>query len=79
MTAIKGKVVWLTGAGTGIGEAAALMLAKEGARLALLGRRLDPLQAVAEQITGMGGCRIPRTKRGWLGDTLSRQVAKAPP
>ncbi len=55
MTEIKGKVVWLTGAGTGIGEAAALMLAKEGARLALLGRRLEPLQAVAEQITGMGG------------------------
>ena len=55
MTAIKDKVVWLTGAGTGIGEAAALMFAREGARLVLMGRRLEPLQAVADQDEKLGG------------------------
>lgn len=55
MTAIKDKVVWLTGAGTGIGAAAALMLAQDGARLVLMGRRLEPLREVARQVGGLGG------------------------
>ena len=54
MSAIKDKVVWITGAGTGIGEAAALMFAGEGARLALMGRRPEPLQAVAEEAAKLG-------------------------
>ncbi len=45
----------MTGAGTGIGEAAALALAREGAAVALSGRRREPLQAVADEITGAGG------------------------
>ena len=40
----------MTGAGSGIGEAAALRLAKEGAALVLTGRRREPLQSVAERI-----------------------------
>ena len=55
MAAIKGRVVWLTGAGTGIGEAAALMFAREGAQLVLMGRLPEPLQAVAEQVGKLGG------------------------
>ena len=54
MSAIKDKVVWITGAGTGIGEAAALMFAGEGARLVLMGRRPEPLQAVAEAASKLG-------------------------
>ena len=44
------KLVWITGAGSGIGAAAALRLARAGCRIVLSGRRCEPLQAVAEAI-----------------------------
>ena len=43
-----GRHALITGGGTGIGAAAAERLSVEGARLSLLGRRMEPLQAVAE-------------------------------
>lgn len=46
------KLVWITGAGTGIGAAAARRLARAGCRLVLSGRRPEPLQAVADEIGG---------------------------
>jgi NADP-dependent 3-hydroxy acid dehydrogenase YdfG len=52
---LRGKVVWVTGAGSGIGEAVALRLATEGAALVLTGRRLAPLESVAERIRAAGG------------------------
>jgi len=55
MTAFAGKVVWMTGAGTGIGRAGALMFAQEGAAVALIGRRRDKLDEVAAQIQAIGG------------------------
>ncbi len=55
MADLEGKVAWVTGAGSGIGEAAALALAKEGAAVALSGRRREPLQSVADRIVGAGG------------------------
>lgn len=55
MKAFEGKVVWMTGAGTGIGRAGALMFAREGATLALIGRRRDKLEEVAAAIKGFGG------------------------
>lgn len=41
------KLVWITGAGTGIGAAAARRLARAGCRLVLSGRRPEPLREVA--------------------------------
>ena len=41
-----GQVVWITGASSGIGEAAALAFAREGARLVLSSRRPDELERV---------------------------------
>lgn len=44
----------VTGAGSGIGQAAALRLARAGADVALLSRTKDELDKVAEQVRGMG-------------------------
>jgi len=52
---IKGKIAWVTGAGTGIGEAAAKALAAEGAIVILTGRRREPLEKVASVIKQAGG------------------------
>ena len=49
---LEGRHALITGGGTGIGAAAAAQLNAEGARLSLLGRRLEPLKAVAEKNGG---------------------------
>ena len=50
-----GKVAWVTGAGSGIGEAVAIALAAEGARVVLSGRRREMLEAVAARVAASGG------------------------
>ena len=48
---IENKVVVITGASSGLGEAAARHLARQGARLVLGARRTDRLQALAEALS----------------------------
>ena len=55
MTGTEGKIVAITGASGGIGEATALALAGRGAKLALGARRVDRLKAVAERVAAAGG------------------------
>jgi NAD(P)-dependent dehydrogenase (short-subunit alcohol dehydrogenase family) len=52
---LAGKVALITGAGSGIGRAAALLFAREGARVALLGRTEDPLNQAVAEIRSHGG------------------------
>ena len=55
MRRLDGRLAWVTGAGSGIGAAAALALAEEGAHLVLSGRRQAPLEEVAQRIAAAGG------------------------
>lgn len=55
MTGISGKVVAITGASSGIGEATARLLAERGAAVVLGARRGERLEQVAEQIRERGG------------------------
>ena len=52
---LAGRVVVITGASSGIGRAAALQFAREGARVVLAARRVDRLGAVAADVKAAGG------------------------
>ena len=52
---IEDKVVVITGASSGIGEATALLLAERGAKVVLGARGSDRLEALAARITDAGG------------------------
>jgi len=54
MDIIKGKVVIVTGASSGIGEATARQFGREGAKVVLAARRVDKLESLAQEINGMG-------------------------
>src|SRR6266481_7189311 len=51
-TRLANKIAIVTGAGTGIGRAIALAYAREGAMLALVGRRKKVLESVAKEAGG---------------------------
>ncbi|MFP2906977.1 SDR family oxidoreductase [Pyxidicoccus sp. 3LFB2] len=55
MSGIEGKVVAITGASSGIGEATARLLARRGARVVLGARRTDRLEALTRDIRDAGG------------------------
>jgi 3-oxoacyl-[acyl-carrier protein] reductase len=59
MRGLKDKVIVVTGAAQGIGEATAMRLAEEGVHVVCADRNLDGAKATAEKITAAGGRALP--------------------
>lgn len=74
---IKNKVVVITGASSGIGEAAALLLAERGAKVVLGARGADRLEALAARIVNNGGEAVYASTDVRQREDLSRLVALA--
>jgi NAD(P)-dependent dehydrogenase (short-subunit alcohol dehydrogenase family) len=55
VTRLEGKVALITGGGTGIGRAIALAFAREGAKLAVAGRRKEKLNETIQEMEKQGG------------------------
>ena len=51
---MEGRVAVITGGGTGIGRASALVLAERGADIVLAGRRLEPLKSTVSEVEALG-------------------------
>ncbi|MEK3687869.1 SDR family oxidoreductase [Paenibacillus sp. FSL R10-2736] len=74
---IENKVVVITGASSGIGEAAALLLAERGAKVVLGARGADRLEALAARIVNNGGEAVYASTDVRQREDLSRLVALA--
>lgn len=55
---LQGTVALVTGGGSGMGRATAIEMARCGARVAVLGRRLEPVENCAREIRDMGGAAL---------------------
>ena len=80
MQTFEGKVVIVTGASSGLGEAAALKFAREGAKVVIAARREDKSQKIVHQIEALGGeglfIRTDVTKRADIEALVNGTVAK---
>lgn len=63
---LEDKVAIITGGGTGIGAAAPRLFAREGAKIVVTGRRLEPIAAVAAEV---GGVAVPCDVRACRADS----------
>lgn len=75
MGSLTGKVAWVTGAGSGIGQAAAVALAKEGATVVLTGRRKATLEETAAAIKKAGGKAIVKPADLMKAATVNKVAA----
>lgn len=76
MGILDSKVAIVTGAGTGIGEGEAYALAKEGAKVVVVGRRLEKVETVANNIKEFGGEALPLKCDVCLREDVNNVVAE---
>src|SRR5437762_7716815 len=74
---IEGKVVVITGASSGLGEASARLLSAEGATVVLGARRVERIQSLADELTGSGGKALAVTTDVTQFDQVKRLVEAA--
>jgi NADP-dependent 3-hydroxy acid dehydrogenase YdfG len=77
MSDIEGKVVAITGASSGIGEATALLLAERGAAVALGARRTERLDKLVDVIRAGGGRAVSQRADVTRREDLDRLVGRA--
>ena len=73
MGTLSGKVAWITGAGSGIGQAGAVELARAGATVVISGRRAEALEETRKLVADAGGKVDPLP----LDVADKKQVARA--
>jgi NAD(P)-dependent dehydrogenase (short-subunit alcohol dehydrogenase family) len=75
---LEGKVAWISGATSGIGEATARLLAREGANVTLAGRDLAPARRIAAELIASGADALPLgcdvSKEGQVRDSIRRTI-----
>jgi NAD(P)-dependent dehydrogenase (short-subunit alcohol dehydrogenase family) len=71
---LQGKVAFITGGGSGIGAAAGKRLAREGARVALVGHTPDEIEGVAQKINEAGGEAVALEADVADGEAVKRAV-----
>ena len=77
---LKGQVAWISGATSGIGAAAARLFAQEGAKVTLVGRRVEMSRNIAAEINAAGGqalaiaCNVSREEQ--VRDSIEETVAE---
>jgi NADP-dependent 3-hydroxy acid dehydrogenase YdfG len=74
---IEGKVVVITGASSGLGEATARLLSAQGASVVLGARRVDRIHSLADELTSNGGKVIAVTTDVIKRDQVKRLVDAA--
>jgi NAD(P)-dependent dehydrogenase (short-subunit alcohol dehydrogenase family) len=74
---LTGKTALITGAGQGIGRSTAQIFAREGAKLFIIGRSLDKLNAVAEEINRAGPSQAMAMKADVTDPMQVKEAVKA--